>query len=64
MVYIDLDRRKGRPSNAVLFIFWLVLSVSSGIILRTKVLKALGYEQVCRWAVQKFVYVFERILKK
>ncbi|XP_055333699.1 multidrug resistance-associated protein 1-like [Paramacrobiotus metropolitanus] len=42
MVYIDLDRRKGRISNAILFIFWFLLSVASVIILRTKILRVSG----------------------
>ncbi|XP_055348777.1 multidrug resistance-associated protein 1-like [Paramacrobiotus metropolitanus] len=44
MVYIDLDRRKGHISNAILFVFWLLLSVAGVIILRSKVLRVSGKE--------------------
>ncbi|XP_055333700.1 LOW QUALITY PROTEIN: multidrug resistance-associated protein 1-like [Paramacrobiotus metropolitanus] len=44
MVYIDLDRRKGRISNAILFVFWLLLAVAGIIILRSKVLRVSGKE--------------------
>ncbi|GAU94483.1 hypothetical protein RvY_06252-2 [Ramazzottius varieornatus] len=44
MVYLDFDRRKGRLSSPLLFVFWLLLFISGIIILRSKVLRSLGYE--------------------
>ena len=62
MVYLDFDRRKGRLSNPLLFVFWFLLFISGIIILRTKILRAIGFEKVCpcfnfQWLI-KYIFNF------
>lgn len=60
MVYLDFDRRKGRLSNALLFIFWFLLTISGIIILRTKILRAIGRER-CVYVIYRTEFISEAL---
>ncbi|GAU87184.1 hypothetical protein RvY_00074-1 [Ramazzottius varieornatus] len=48
LVYMDLDRRKGRLSNPLLFVYWFLLTISGIVLLRTRFWRSLGFFQPSR----------------